>query len=411
MADEGREEHQVMEHNDNERRLTTHAEQQAIPAWSIEGVDNAALASPVSPALELVGLGRAASYLEMHPEYLAAALTYSDWAMRTAAVQALGKQRERAPLEPLLNALQDEHVAVRAMAARALGMQEERTPIEPLVMALHDPAWRVRTAAVLALGRLTNKTPVEPLVPMMNDEHASVRAAVVWALGRLGEQAPIEPLVMALHDTAWSVREAAVMALKEQGERAPIGPLLAARWDEDSSVRQAAEAALYHRFEEQPGQKLVPENMDRFPSSWLRLVAAAISVLILIPLTGGLFNGDWYVSRSDTIGKLIALGVVCLAISIINIIYQRKRFSNRSGQQGTRPVPGESTIAWHGVVLLAISVIALVSMTGLLLSSILPDRPGITADILYFVLVCKLIALGCVSLTVVVVNKVFHVKR
>jgi hypothetical protein len=392
-----------MEHNDNERRLTTHAQQQAAPAWSMEGVDDGALA--------LVGLGKAATYLETHPEYLIAALTYSDWVMRAAAVQALGKQGERAPLEPLLNALQDEHVAVRAMAARALGMQGERTPVEPLIVALNDTAWRVRAAAVLALGRFTNKTPVEALVPMMNDEYAPVRAAVVWALGRLGEQAPIEQLVMALHDNAWSVREAAVMALKEQGERAPIAPLLAARWDEDSSVRQAAETALDYRFEERPGQKLMPENMDRFQSSWLRLVAAALSVVILIPLTGGLFGGDWYVSRSGTISKLIALGVVCLAISIINIIYQRKRFSTWPGQQGARPGSGESTIPWHGVVLLAISVIALVVMTGLLLGAVTTGGSGITADMVYFILVARLIALGCLALTVVVVNKVFHLKR
>ena len=392
-----------MEHNDNERRLTTHAQQQATPAWSTQGVDDGALA--------LVGLGKAATYLETHPEYLISALAYSDWAMRTAALQVLGKQGQRAPLEPLLNALQDEHEAVRAMAARALGMQGERTPVEPLIVALHDPAWRVRTAAVLALGKLTNETLIEPLVSMVHDEHASVRAAAVWALGRLGEQAPIEQLVMALQDTAWSVREAAVMALKAQRERAPIAPLLAARWDEDSSVRQAAQTALDYQFEEQPGQKLVPERMDRFPSSWLRLVAAAISVVILIPLTGGLFGGDWYVSRSDTIARLIALGVVCLAISIINSIYQQKRFSAWPGQQGAQPGSGASTIAWHGVVLLAVSVIALVVMTGILLGAVTAVGPGITADIVYFILVCKLIALGCVSLTVVVVNAVFHLKR
>lgn len=392
-----------MEHKDDERRLTTHTRQQATPAWSRQSVDDGAFA--------LVGLGKAATYLEMHPESLMAALSYSDWAMRTAAVQALGKQGERAPLGPLLQALQDEHAAVRAMAARALGMQGERIPVEPLIVALHDPAWRVRTAAVLALGKLTNRTPLEPLLPMMHDEHASVRAAVVWALGRLGEQAPIEQLVMALHDTAWPVREAAVMALKEQGERAPIAPLLAARWDEDSLVRQAAEAALDYRFEEQPGQKLVPEYMGQFSSSWLRLLAAALSVVILIPLTGGLFGGDWYVSRSDTISKLIALGVVCLAISVINSIYQRKRFSTWSGQQRARPGSGESTISWHGVALLAISVIALVLITGLLLSSVTTGGSAITADVVYFIPVARLIALGCVSLTVVVVNAVFHLKR
>ena len=390
-----------MEHDDNERRLTVHAQQQAT--WTTEGVDEGALA--------LVGLGRAAAYLEMHPEYLTTALTYSDWVMRTAAVQTLGKQGERAPLEPFLNALQDEHEAVRAMAARALGMQRERIPVEPLIVALHDPAWRVRTAAILALGKLTNETLIEPLLSMMHDEHAAVRAAVVWALGRLGEQAPIEHLVMALHDSAWSVREAAVMALKEQGERAPIASLLAARWDEDSSVRQAAEEALDYRFEEQPGQKLVPEHMDRFPSSWLRLAAAALSVVILIPLIAGLFGGDWYVSRADTIAKLVALGVVCLAISIINSIYQRKRLGTWHGQQDARPGSGASTILWHGVVLLAVSAIALVVMTGLLLGSVNAGGSGITADMVYFSLVARLIALLCVALTVVVVNAVFHLKR
>src|SRR5258706_447857 len=91
-------------------------------------------------------------------------------------------------------------------------------------------------------------------------------------------------------------------------------------------------------------------------------------------------------------------------------IYQRKRFSTWSGQQGAQPGSGESTIPWHGVVLLAISAIALVVMTGLLFGS-MPYRPGITPDIVYFILVSRLIALGCVSFTVVVVNKVFYLKR
>ena len=51
-----------MEHNDNERRLTMHAQQQATPAWRM---DNEALASPA--ALALVGLGKAATYLENIP--------------------------------------------------------------------------------------------------------------------------------------------------------------------------------------------------------------------------------------------------------------------------------------------------------------------------------------------------------
>jgi hypothetical protein len=82
-----------------------------------------------------------------------------------------------------------------------------------------------------------------------------------------------------------------------------------------------------------------------------------------------------------------------------------------SGQQGAQPGSGESTIPWHGVVLLAISAIALVVMTGLLLGAVTTGGPGITADMVYFILISRLIALGCVSFTVVIVNKVFHLKR
>ena len=52
------------------------------------------------------------------------------------------------------------------------------------------------------------------------------------------------------------------------------------------------------------------------------LAAAALSIVALIPLIAGLFGGDWFVSRADTIASLVALGIVCLAISIINSIFK-----------------------------------------------------------------------------------------
>jgi hypothetical protein len=50
-------------------------------------------------------------------------------------------------------------------------------------------------------------------------------------------------------------------------------------------------------------------------------------------------------------------------------------------------------------------------MTGMLLGAVIAGGSGITLDVVYFILVARLIVLGCVSLTVVVVNKVFHLKR
>jgi hypothetical protein len=132
--------------------------------------------------------------------------------------------------------------------------------------------------------------------------------------------------------------------------------------------------------------------------------------VILIPLTSGLYGESWYFSRSAAIARLIALGVVCLAISIIHIVSQWKHFSIWSGRQGGRPSEGLSIIPWHGAILLAVSAIALVIMTGLLLGA---GGPGswIPAETLDYVVVTRLIALGGVAFTVVVVNTVFHLKR
>jgi len=391
-----------MEHNNNERRLVPQMQQQATQVWSAEFVNHMERATAVPPALSALGLGEAAAYLTAHTEYLAASLNHSNWAIRAAAVQVVGKQGTA--IEPLLHALHDEHVSVRATAARALGIQGERVPVEPLINALHDPEWRVRTASAQALGRLKNKTPIEPLLPVLHDENEAVRAAVVWALGAMGKRVPVEHLVTALQDKAWSVREAAAMALQEQGEMAPMGSLLAARWDEDRSVREAVDVALEHRFDGQEGQKLVPASASWLSSPWQRLALAGISVGMVIPISSILLNRA-YIGRFALISEVVAIALVCIVIAVINVIYQRKPIDAVSiAKRGT-------TNSWHGVILAGGSVLVLASVASNLLQTSFAYDPLITTDIVHYVLVCRLIALGFMALTVVVVNKVFFGKH
>src|SRR5581483_4412034 len=99
----------------------------------------------IPSALVAMGLGHITTYLEAHREDLTTALTHSDWSIRVAAIQVLGRQEKRVPIERLLHALHDEHEAVRAAAVRSLGLQGKRAPVKPLVEALQDPQWRVRT--------------------------------------------------------------------------------------------------------------------------------------------------------------------------------------------------------------------------------------------------------------------------
>ncbi len=396
-----------MDYNKNERRLTRQTHQQAAQVWSTEFVDNVELAASDPPALAAMGLGQAATYLEAHPEYLNASLKHSDWTIRTAAIQVLGKQGK--PIEPLLNALHDENTSVRATATRALGMQGNQTPVEPLLEALKDPEWRVRTAATMALGKLKNKTPVEPLLPVLHDENASVRAAAVWALGTLGERAPIEPLVIALQDKAWAVREAAVMALQEQGDRAPIGHLLAARWDEDSSVRTAADNALEQRFDEQQGEKMVPAGTNWFLSPWLRLALGVLSVCSLIPLTGLSINNA-YMGRSGLVSQFVATFITCLGIALINILYQRKSGGISSLHKRTHPQSAPTPL--QNAILAGASVLTLTQIAyTLLMQNDFAYDPSMTTSTIHFILFFRLITLGIMATTVIVINKVFFVKH
>ncbi len=77
---------------------------------------------------------------------LYAMLESLDWSRRAEAVQALGAQGEHAPVERIIEALEDTHEAVRAVAARALGRLYERAPVAPLLAALSDPSWQCRVA-------------------------------------------------------------------------------------------------------------------------------------------------------------------------------------------------------------------------------------------------------------------------
>lgn len=403
-----------MKSNDERHHVSAQSRQQMAQGENTDFVEQVELAASIPSALTTLGLSQATSYLEIHAEYLTVALAHRNWSIRTAAVQALGKQQKPTAIKPLVHALHDENAAVRATAARSLGLQGKRAPIEPLVEALHDPAWRVRTAATLALGRCAKRTPREPLAATLHDEHPSVRAAAVWALGTLGAHTPIELLVTALHDKDWSVREAAVMALKEQGERAPAAQLFVAQWDEDRNVRDAAETlpmeTLYEGYYgEQSGQKLASESARQAPSSWLRMTVAVASVVGLGLLSTLLADGE-YVGRFALISKMVALGVVCLAIMLINIIYQRRRAKSQFEPGRKRSGIGAALTSWQGVILAITSIIVLIVITPSLLTTYFFAEMNMTADIIRFVLICKLIVLGYLALTVVALNFIFHRK-
>lgn len=186
-------------------------------------------------------------------EPLILALDDGDGRIRSIAVTALGCMGERTPIDLLVRALSDDDWRVRSAAVEALGQLGARAPIEPLVCALGNESDLIRAMAAKSLGLLGKRTPVAALICALTDSCSSVRKTVAQALGQINEQAAVAPLVYALGDSNADVRAEAVKALGQLSVGMPIEPLILAMGDSDKNVRRSAEMAL---------QQYVPERVE-----------------------------------------------------------------------------------------------------------------------------------------------------
>src|SRR6266498_2933284 len=101
--------------------------------------------------------------------------------VRSAAVEALGKQGERVPWEVLQAALQDADGEVRSAAVEALGKQGEKVLSEVFLRTLHDQDQSVRAAASKVSGR-QKRVPLKLLLATLADESDRVRQNTIEAL-------------------------------------------------------------------------------------------------------------------------------------------------------------------------------------------------------------------------------------
>ena len=169
-------------------------------------------------------------------ELLLTALRDKSVFVQAAAIRALGKLGDRAPIQLFLKVLDFDSDIGRA-AVEALQRQKEHVPIEPLINALNSERPLVRERALEVLGVLGERVPVEPLLVSLHDRYTDVRKAAVEALGMLGDHVPVEQWMIALGDSEPAVRKAAITNL---GKRVPIELILAALGDSATEVRHAA---------------------------------------------------------------------------------------------------------------------------------------------------------------------------
>lgn len=153
-------------------------------------------------------------------------------------------------IEGAIRLLQESQDAqIRQFVAYLLGQAGDSRAIEPLIDALQDEHVGVRGAAANALGTLGSGEVIPYLRPLLQDDNPQLVIWVAFALTRLGED-HFDALAGALQADEVEVRRSAILALRQLGDRRAIGPLLALQGDEsrrfeaDTTVDEAVNQTL-----------------------------------------------------------------------------------------------------------------------------------------------------------------------
>ncbi|MBI5669615.1 MAG: HEAT repeat domain-containing protein [Chloroflexi bacterium] len=160
-------------------------------------------------------------------------------------------QQSKTPpdIEGAIQLLRSPDVQIRQFVAYLLGQAGDARAIEPLIDALQDEHAGVRGAAANALGTIGDVSAVPYLKPLLNHNSPQLVVWAAFALTRLGHD-HFAVLEAALQSAEVDVRRSAILAMQQLGDRRAIEPLLAVcddhsrRFAVDSTVAEAAMKAL-----------------------------------------------------------------------------------------------------------------------------------------------------------------------
>ncbi len=147
--------------------------------------------------------------------------THEKQYVREAALKTLLATKQHVPPDPILAALGDPEPEVRAAASYGcISLVEwfgDQIPLEPLLQALNDEYAAVRENILDAFGKIPLRIPVEPVTAALTDSTYYVRCAALETLGLMGERVPssLYPLLqeMSGSDPSSQVRLRATRAL------------------------------------------------------------------------------------------------------------------------------------------------------------------------------------------------------
>jgi twitching motility protein PilT len=146
-------------------------------------------------------------------------------------------------VEPMIELLADADDETRAAAIGIASVFDDARIVPSTIPLLKDTDWWIRIAAADTLGRLKDSRAVEPLVAALADE--DVRWTAVEALGRIGDPRALNALGKVLADPHPNVRIEVLEALKGFAHpQVPQVLMKVATGDADRNVRSHALSIL-----------------------------------------------------------------------------------------------------------------------------------------------------------------------
>ncbi|HET9941852.1 MAG TPA: HEAT repeat domain-containing protein, partial [Terriglobia bacterium] len=208
---------------------------------------------------------------ELVTDLLLEQLGSEDLEVRSAAVNALGRIRDRKSVPALIHSLNvDSELAIPAIGA--LASIGDRNASSALLGVLANPDDAVRRAAVSALNTLASPELVERVIPLLDDANPLVREAAVRIAGYFGYRGSVEAILERCQDQDERVRRAAITHLPYLDDARATRTLVQALRDETASIRAAAASAAAHM----ELADIIPEVIRALedPDSWVRYFAA-----------------------------------------------------------------------------------------------------------------------------------------
>ena len=176
--------------------------------------------------------------------------------MRRNAAIVLGILRKASAVQPLLEALQDEHAEVRARSACALGEIGDPSAVEPLTEKLRDVNDEVRIFSARALGEIGDERASHALIEAMNYNRCpEVRQSAADALGKIGGRAVVRSLTAQLKSGDEILRMSVAYSLGELGGFRSFPPLVKAVFTAGSLARPAVFRSILRMVRRMLGKK------------------------------------------------------------------------------------------------------------------------------------------------------------